>query len=131
MLKKYPKEVKLVIKNYPLRSHKYAWNAARASLAANEQGKFWAFHDKLFENYKSINDSKIQDIAKELGLNMEKFNQDMNSREIAALVNRDIKNGNEIDVRGTPTIFINGKMLKNRSPNGFSEAIEAELNRKG
>lgn len=131
MLKKYPNEVKLVVKNYPLRSHKFAWKAATAALAANEQGKFWAFHHKLFENYKALNDSKIQDIANNLGLNMRKFNTDMNSRAIADLINRDLKNGSQVGVRGTPTIFINGKILKKRNLSGFSEAIDAELNKKG
>jgi protein-disulfide isomerase len=129
VLKKYPNEVKLVVKNFPLRSHKYAWTAARAALAAHKQGQFWAFHHKLFENYKALNDSKIQDIAKELGLNLTKFNQDMNSPAIASLINRDIKNGSQIGVRGTPTIYINGKRLKQRNMSGFSEAIDAELDR--
>jgi len=102
-----------------------------AALAANEQGKFWEFHHKLFENYKVLNDSKIQDIAKELGLDMEKFNKDMNSPVIAKLINRDLKNGRQVGVRGTPTIFVNGKISKKRDLSGFSEMIEAELKKKG
>ena len=131
MLKKYPNEVKLVVKHFPLRNHKFARKAATAALAANEQGKFWEFHHKLFENYKVLNDSKIQDIAKELDLDMEKFNKDMNSPVIAKLINRDLKNGRQVGVRGTPTIFVNGKILKKRGLSGFSEMIEAELKRKG
>ena len=71
MLERYPKEVKLVAKNFPLARHKFATKAAMAALAANAQGKFWEFHSKLFENYKVINDAKIQDIAGELGLDMD------------------------------------------------------------
>ena len=130
MLKKYPNEVKLVVKHFPLRNHKFARKAATAALAANEQGKFWEFHHKLFENYKGLNDSKIQDIAKKLGLDMEKFNKDMNSPVIAKLINRDFKNGRQVGVRGTPTIFVNGKISKKRDLNGFSEMIEAELKKK-
>jgi len=130
VLNKYPNEVKLVIKHFPLRNHKFARKAATAALAANEQGKFWEFHHKLFENYKVLNDSKIQDIANKLGLDMEKFNKDMNSPAIAKLINRDLKNGRQVGVRGTPTIFVNGKISKKRDLNGFSEMIEAELKKK-
>jgi protein-disulfide isomerase len=132
VLKKYPSEVKLVIKHFPLRSHKFAKRAAAAALAANEQGKFWEFHHKLFENYKTLNDSKVQDIARELGLDLAKFNKDMMSPVIVNLINRDLKNGREVGVRGTPTIFINSKNFNNRrNLKGFSEVIEAELKRKG
>ena len=127
MLAKYPNDVKLVIKNFPLRNHKFAHKAATAALAANDQGKFWEFHSQLFKNYKVINDTKIQDIAKELGLNMEKFNKDMQSPAIKSLITRDMNNGREVGVRGTPTIFINGKILRNRSLPGIYKVIEAEL----
>ena len=130
MLDKFPKNVKLVIKNFPLRNHKFAHKAATAALAANDQGKFWEFHSKLFKNFNAINDVKIQDIAKELGLNMEKFNKDMQSPVIENLIARDLENGRQIGVRGTPTIFINGKTLRNRSLPGIYRAIEAELKKK-
>ena len=130
MLDKYPNEVKLVVKHFPLRNHKFARKAATAALAAEEQGKFWEFHHKLFQNYKTLNDSKIQDIAKKLGLNMEKFNKDMNSPVIAELINRDLENGRQVGVGGTPTIFVNGKISKNRDLSGFSAMIEAELKKK-
>ena len=61
---------------------------------------------------------------------MERFNRDMKSTDIAELIQKDIDNGRAIGVRGTPTIFINGKKLKNRSPQGFKEAITTELNKK-
>ena len=127
MLKKYPNELKLVVKHFPLRNHKYAWKAAIAALAASEQDKFWPFHHKLFKNYKSLNDSKIQEIATEIGLEMDKFNRDLKSPEIAALIKRDLENGNQVGVRGTPTIFINGKSVTKRNLKGFSEMIDAEL----
>ena len=126
----FPDEVKLVIKNFPLRNHKFARKAAQAALAAKAQGKFWEFHHKLFQNYKSINDAKIQDIAKTLNLDMETFNQDMNSKAVQQIINRDIQNGRRIGVRGTPTIFINGKRMKTRTISGFAKMIEAELSKK-
>ena len=130
MLDKYPNNVKLVVKNFPLPSHKFAQKAATAALAANVQGKFWEFHNQLFKNYNVINDAKIQDIAKELGLDMKKFNEDMQSPAIKSLIERDMDNGRQVGVRGTPTIFINGKTLRNRSISGIYQVIEAELKKK-
>lgn len=127
VLDKYPENVKLVVKHFPLANHKYAHKAATAALAANVQGKFWEFHNKLFNNYNVINDAKIQDIAKELGIDMEKFNKDMRSPAIKSLIDRDMSNAKEIGIRGTPTIFINGKALKNRSLQGIYQVIEAEV----
>ena len=130
VLDKFPKNVKLVIKNFPLRNHKFAYKAATAALAANVQGKFWEFHSKLFKNYNALNDAKIQGIAKELGLDIEKFNKDMKSPAIESLIAKDMDNGRQIGVRGTPTIFINGKTLRNRSLPGIYQVIEAELKKK-
>ena len=110
--------------------HPFARIAAAAALAANNQGKYWEFSQKLFENFSSLDDAKIQDIAKELGLDMEKFNRDLNDASVQHLIDRDISDAEKASVQGTPTIFINGKALKNRRPNEFQEMIEAELKRK-
>jgi protein-disulfide isomerase len=130
VLDRYPREVKFVVKNYPLASHKYARKAASAALASHGQGKFWEFHDMLFKNYRVLNDEKIQEIARGLNLDMDKFNGDMGSPAIQMLIKRDIQNGREAGIRGIPACFINGKNLKKRSPDGFQEMIEAELNKK-
>ncbi len=115
------------MKQFPLNRHKFARKAARASLAAYKQGKFWEFHDKLFENYNAINDDKIEQIAKDLHLDMNKFKKDMNSPDIKAIINRDIRNGREIGVSGTPTVFVNGKLINLRNPAEFIKTIKAEL----
>lgn len=130
MLDTYPNEVKLVIKHFPLSYHEYSEKAAKAALAANIQGKFWEFHSKLFGNYEVINDAKIRDIARELNLDMEKFTRDMESPAIQSLIIRDVNNGTQIGVSGIPTIFINGKILKNLSVKGFYQMIERELRKK-
>ena len=129
MLGKYPKEVKLVFKNFPLSKHKFAMKAATAALAAKAQGRFWEFHDELFENHRTLNDAKIQDIAKELGLDLERFKKDMKDPAIQKLIIRDVKNGREAGVRSIPTVFINGKLLRNRRLQGFQRMIDAELKR--
>lgn len=107
--------------------HKAAAPAAAAAIAAEKQGKFWEFHDKLFQNSRSLSDAKFQEIAAELELDIEKFNADMKDPKTQSLISRDIQNGREAGVRGTPTIFVNGKLLKNRSVAGFQEKIDAEL----
>lgn len=127
VVEKYPQKVKEVFMNFPVRSHKYAETAARAALAADKQGKFWEFHDKLFQNANQLNDAKVREIAKELNLNMEQFEKDWQSGETLAKVRSDIDQGSRIGVRGVPAVFINGRKLKQRSLEGFSEIIDKEL----
>lgn len=130
MLEKNPKDVKLVIKHFPLPSHSFAKKAAVAALAAEKQGKFWEMHDKLFANQKQLSDAKVEEIARELGLNMERFDQDLKDPELQTRIDRDLKNGQQANVRGTPTIFLNGKQLNQRNLPGFQQAIDAELKKK-
>ena len=131
MLDKNPKTVKMVPMNFPLSSHKMAMKAAMAALAADKQGKFWPFYHKLYENYKSLKDKEIDRIADDLGLDSEKFKQDMNSAAVKNLINRDIQTARRIGIRGIPSIFINGRPLQNRSVSGFQEMIDAELKKIG
>jgi len=110
----------------PLRFHKFADPAARAALAAGEQGKFWEFHDELFATEK-LSDQAIKDIAVKLGLDMARYEADMNSPAIKQKINKDLRDAQIAGVTGTPTIFINGQRLKNRSPQGFQSMIDEAL----
>ena len=127
VLEKYPQDVKVVFKNFPLQNHKFAMKAAVAALAAESQGKFWEFHDLLFENYNKINDQKIQDIAVAVGLNLEEYEKMKKDSGTQGRVRRDLSDGRRAGVRGTPTVFINGKRLKDRSLQGFQVAIDKQL----
>ena len=127
MFEQNKNEVKIVFKNFPLRNHKFAGPAAIAALAANKQGNFWELHDQLYENYNRLNDQKIRELAQQVGLNMEEFDQDMKDPELKAIVGRDFQDGARAGVRGIPTIFVNGRLLRNRSFQGFQAAIEKEL----
>jgi protein-disulfide isomerase len=131
VLEKYPEQVKLVFKNFPLASHTFARKAAIAALAANAQGKFWEFHDALLKNFNKLDDAKIQQIAKDVGLNMEKFNKEVGDPALEKVVARDMKDGQEAGLRGVPTVFIDGKPLKNHSIPGIEEMIAAELKKAG
>jgi len=127
VLEKYPDHVKIVFKNFPLRNHKFAMKAATAALAAESQGKFWEFHDLLFKNYNKLNDQKIREIALELGLDQTEFKKKMKDPKITAMIRQDVRDGAQAGVRGTPTIFINGRRLNDRSLKGFQAAIDKEL----
>jgi protein-disulfide isomerase len=129
LLGKYPQDVKLVHKNYPLRNHSFAVNAAKAALAADRQGKFWEFHDELMKNQKDLNDAKVMEIATALGLDLEPFKKDIQDPAIQRLILRDMNEGRQAKVRGIPAVYINGKFLKSRSPQGFDEMIQSELDK--
>jgi len=126
--KAFPEKVRIVFKNFPLRMHRFAIQAALAALAAQDQGKFWPFHDRLFQNYNQLNPQKIEEIRKELGLDAERFKARMNDPALKDLIRRDLQEGAAAGVNGTPTVFINGKKYRGqRSLEGFREAIEAAL----
>jgi protein-disulfide isomerase len=127
VLEKNPSSVKLVFKHFPLGYHKFAMNAAIAALAAEKQGKFWEFHDLLFKNYKSLNEQKVKEFALQLNLNMEKFEKDQKDPALKAMINRDVSEGKRVGVRGTPAVFINGRLLRKRSMAGFQELIDKAL----
>ncbi len=127
MLEKYPNRVKLVYKNFPLENHAFARQAAAAALSAGRQGKFWEFHDKLYENYNQLNQQKIQLFSQELALDAIQFEKDMKDPQLTAIINRDYSEGVRVGVNGTPAVFLNGKLLRDRRPAGFQAAIEKEL----
>jgi len=127
VLAAYPKQVKVVFKHFPLSMHKFAKQAAVASIAARNQGKFWPLHDQLFANYNKLNDAKIRELAEDVGLDMARFDQDMANPALLQEVNTDMQLGGKAGVRGTPAAYINGRQLKDRSLKGFKRMIDAEL----
>ena len=129
MIEKYPNDVKIVFKHFPLRSHRYSEKAARASVAADRQGKFWEFHDKLFDNYKELSDTKIYEFIRDLKLDREKFEKDWKNPVVDAKVDSDAREGSKIGVRGTPTVFVNGRRVRKRTLEKISFLIEDELNK--
>ena len=127
MLEKFPLQVKLVFKNYPLRQHAFAKKAAVAAFAARRQGKFWEYHDLLFENGESLSDQKFRDIARELGLDLERFEKDISDLKIVARINQDIRLGAYMGVRSTPTVFINGHVSRARTLEALEAAVKNAL----
>ncbi len=127
MLEKNPTTLKIVFKNFPLRSHKYATTAAVAALAAGRQGKFWEFHDELFRIYNQISDEKILEIAQKLALNLVQFEKDVKDPAIRQIIGQDYQEGLRIGVKGIPSTYINGKQLRARTLDDFQGAIDKEL----
>ncbi len=127
LLAKYPKDVKLVIKQYPLRNHPTARQSALAALAANKQGKFWEFHSQLFANHDALSPQKLDEIARSFDLDMTKFKEDLMSQDVVSLIVRDVREGQKIGIGGTPTIFLNGKQIKDRTFRAMDKLIEREL----
>jgi protein-disulfide isomerase len=107
---KYPTELQLVFKHYPLGAHQHAELAARATVAAQNQGKFWQLQPVLFQNQKAgLDRSKLLQLASPLGIDMKKFESDMDSEQTADRVARDRKQAEELKLSGTPMIYINGR----------------------
>jgi protein-disulfide isomerase len=131
VLEQYPDQVKLVFKNLPLRNHRYARKAAAASLAAYKQGKFWEFNKELFKAAGKLTDQKIRQITAQLGLNQEQFQKDWGDPHISEKIDKDIKDAMRIGVKGTPSIYVNGRLLGQRSMEGFRLIIEKELKKNG
>jgi protein-disulfide isomerase len=129
VLAKNPGKVRVVFKQFPLRMHNFALPAALASLAAREQGKFWPMHDKLFANFNQLSDEKIRALAQEVGLDMARFDRDRNGQQLRDEVVRDQGLGQQAGVQGTPTVFINGKLLRERSLPGVQALIDREAGR--
>lgn len=123
----YPEQVRLIFKQFPLGMHKHARAAAIASMAADRQGKFWPLHDLLFANYNKLNPVKITQLAEQAGLDMVRFEADRKDPRLLQQLSADQQEGQRIGVRGTPTIFINGRRLPERSRVAFDRMIKAEL----
>jgi protein-disulfide isomerase len=110
LFKRFPNQVRLAFKNYPLSIHKHAEGAARAAMAANKQGKFWEMHGRLFKMQPAPPDQSALDaLAKDLGLDLKKFKDDSASEAVADEVAKDRKLGDKLDLKSTPLLYINGR----------------------
>lgn len=120
--KKYPKQIRVIFKHYPLSSHKNALKAHEASMCAAEQGEFWPYHDLLFQNQDALGISDLKRYAAELDLDTKQFNQCLESDKYAKNVLENKAIGEAAGIRDIPTFFINGQLRK-----GVSDDIERDL----
>jgi protein-disulfide isomerase len=130
MLKAYPNDVKVVFKHFPLGFHKEAEPAARATWAAQQQGKFWEYHDVLFNNQDKLGADFYLATARELKLDEAKFKADMNSEAAAKQVKEDNEIGAKNGIQGTPGFFVNGVAVKGAYPPAhFKQLVDRWLNK--
>jgi len=101
--------VRVVHMNFPLGGHTHAMPAARAALAAGRQGKFWEMNDLLFQNQRSLEPADILRYATQLNLDLARFRTDMAAPEVEEAIATTRREGERLQIQGTPTIFINGR----------------------
>ncbi len=127
----YEGNVKFVYRDFPLGFHQYAQKAAEAAECADDQGKFWEYHDKLFQNqetWSSLGISEFKRYAEEVGLNNDEFNRCLDNEEKTREVKKDLQDGRSYGVTGTPTFYINGRKLSGAASfSNFVRIIETEL----
>ena len=128
--RRYGDKLRVVFKHFPLSFHGNAFLAARASLAAGAEGKFWEFHDRLYQTRAAFDEGTLIAIARDLGLNQKKFKERLHSGEFDAKINADQELGATLGIRGTPAYFVNGRALDGAVPElEFRLTIVEELER--
>lgn len=131
-MSEYKGKVRLVVKNYPYKYRDYAYIAALASLAAREQGKYWEMHDLMLRRSPRLDRDSLVKYARELGLDVQKFTEAVDSKRYAKEIEEDIALALKHDLYNTPTFFINGrKVVGNRPFEYFKKIIDEELVKSG
>jgi protein-disulfide isomerase len=127
LVKEYGDKVRLVARDFPLSQHAEAFKAAEAAEAAREQGKYWAYVEILMRSQSALGVAKLKDYASELGLDRGRFDQALESGKFAETVQRDIEEGMRLGIDSTPTVFINGRRVSDKSYDGLKANIEEAL----
>jgi protein-disulfide isomerase len=127
----YGDRVRIVWKDFPLTSiHPQAFKAAEAAQCAREQGKFWEYHDRLFENQQALDPDFLKKYAADTGLDSAKFNACLDTAKYAERVQAQMGVGNQLGVSSTPSLFVNGRMVSGAQPfEVFAAIIDEELER--
>jgi protein-disulfide isomerase len=131
VIKEYGDQVKLIVRDFPLQQHANAFKAAEAAEAARDQGKYWEFIAVLFQNQQALDVVKLKEYATQVGLDRTKFDESLKSNRYADKVMRDLDEGTRIGVNSTPTLFVNGKLVRERTREGLKAAIEAAIKTAG
>jgi len=130
ILDEFKNEVRIYFKHYPLPQHTNARLAAEAAVAAQKQGKFWPYQDKLWENQDTLSPAEMEKFAKELGLDVTKFRADLADAKTKARVQKDRVDGGTLGLSSTPTLFINGREYTDaKDTESLREWIKEELGR--
>ena len=120
--------MQLVFKHLPLTMHSKAQAAHEAAEAANQQGKFWEMHDKIFSDQRGMSEAKYLQYAGEIGLDVEKFKKDLKSPAVQKRIKVDTAQASKLGVTGTPAFFVNGRFLSGAQPfDSFKRLIDEML----
>jgi protein-disulfide isomerase len=126
--KEYPNDVRVFFRHNPLPFHPKAPLAAEAAVAADQQGKFWQMHDKMFANQQNIERADLEKYAGEIGLDMTKFKQALDSGSGKGRVQQDVALATQIGVQGTPNFYLNGRNIQGAQPyEEFKKVIDEEI----
>jgi protein-disulfide isomerase len=123
---KFPDQLRLVIKQHPLPFHKQARLAARAALAAHEQGKFWEYQDRLLVPRARLDRDGLIANAGEVGLDVARFTAAIDSDRFDAQIDAETAEAVTIGARGTPATFVNGRYLRGAQPLAAFEKVVRE-----
>jgi len=127
----YKDHVRVVWKHYPLSIHENAMDAALAAEAARNQNRFWEYHDKLFANQERLEVAQLQQYAKDIGLDMDRFERDRLSPDTKKRVEADVAEADALRVSGTPSFFINGRFVRGAQPfEVLAKIIDEELTKR-
>ena len=124
VVNQYKDKLLYVYRYFPLSQHPFAQQAAQAAEAAGKQGKFWEMYDVLFANQNNFSDTEFDTLAKQLKLDMTKFDADYASSDTASRITEDVNAGNTFGIDATPTFFLNGKKLDLTSDNDLVNAVK-------
>jgi len=127
VMKELGDKVRLVVRNFPLDQHANAEMAAEAAEAARAQGKYWEYIAVLFQNQNALEVPKLKEYAGKVGLDRAAFDRALDTRQYADVVKRDLRDGNSVGVGATPTIFVNGRKVRDKTAEGLKSAILAAL----
>jgi protein-disulfide isomerase len=128
----YGDKLRVVFRDYPLPFHRNAQKAAEAAGCANEQGKFWEMHEKLFANQGGLEIDNLKKYAGELTLDQKKFDECLDSGKRADQIRKDTQDGQNVGVTGTPAFFVNGRFVNGARPfDDFAKLIDDELTQRG
>ena len=111
VVKRFPGQVRLVYKFYPLGAHPHGEIAARAGVSAQNQGKFWEMHHLMFENQEHLEQADLDRYAKQIGLDLPKYRVDLTAKETGERIEKEKKQADEVGLEGTPFVFINGRYV--------------------
>jgi protein-disulfide isomerase len=130
LVSRYPTQIRLAYRDFPLDFHPRAEPAAEASRCALAQGKYWPYHDLLFDNQQHLESGDLSNYAARLDMNAKRFEECIQQRTYAAEVQHDLDEGRKLGVTGTPAFFINGVLLAGAVPvDEFVRLIDRELKR--